>query len=340
MSAMYFGGIDAHAASLMVAVVDQVGQRVLAPTRISVRKPERLVEVLRPFRPLRVVVETCPFWPWTHDRLTSEGIGFALAHAKRLRAIAEADHKSDALDAELLARLLQAGLIPEVHPKAKDIREQARLVRHRALLVRHRTMLLNRIHAQLHPAGLSLPRGRLGTKKGRAWLGSEALPQLDAEQQCLVRTHLRLLDTLTPMIRSLDARIEAAGAKLPAVSLLRTIPGIGSYSGLLLATEVLPIERFERPEHLVSYAGLAPRTRSSGGKVHRGPIPKGANRWIRGVLVRAVVSHCRQTKQSSLSRYYAQQKERLGWPTARVAAARKLCRALYRMLQTGEVWRG
>lgn len=81
---MYYGGIDAHEAYLMIAVVDQTAERVLAPTRISVRKPERLREVLRPFQPLRVVVETCPFWPWIHDFLSPEGIGFVLAHAKRL----------------------------------------------------------------------------------------------------------------------------------------------------------------------------------------------------------------------------------------------------------------
>ena len=180
---MYYAGIDAHATYLMVAVVDQSGARVLAPTRVAVRRPEQLLETLRPFSPLQVVVETCAFWPWIHDLLRPEGIDFVLAHAKRLRAIAEADHKTDELDAELLTRMLQAGLIPRVHPKSADLRERARLVRHRALLVRHRTMLLNRIHAQLHPVGLSLPRGRLNTRPGREWLLREALPKLGPEQR-------------------------------------------------------------------------------------------------------------------------------------------------------------
>ncbi len=66
----------------------------------------------------------------------------------------------------------------------------------------------------------------------------------------------------------------------------------------------------------------------------------GANRWARGVLVQTVVSHVRAAPESRLSVYYREQKERLGWPTARVAAARKLCRAIYRMLETGESWEG
>ena len=55
----------------------------------------------------------------------------------------------------------------------------------------------------------------------------------------------------------------------PAVQLLQTIPGIGPFWALLLTTELLPLERFDRPAQMVSYAGLAPRTRSSGGKTQR-----------------------------------------------------------------------
>jgi hypothetical protein len=36
--------------------------------------------------------------------------------------------------------------------------------------------------------------------------------------------------------------------------------------------------------------------------------------------------------------YYAQLTARIGWPTARVAAARKLVRILYQMLRTNTPW--
>lgn len=336
---MYYGGIDAHAKYLMVVVVNKLGDRVLAPTRLSTRKPDRLLEVLSPFRPLRVVMEASPFWPWIHDLVVAEGIGFVLAHAKKLRAIAEADQKDDELDAELLARMLQASLIPEVYPKPLEVRERARLVRHRAVLVRQRTSLLNRIHSQLHLCGLWLPRGKLQTREAREWLRREAWAKLQPEQRRVVRTHLRLARTLGSVIRSLDRQIDRLGAQEPAVALLQTLPGIGPYRGLLLAVEILPVERFPSASHLVSYSGLAPRTRSSGGKTRHGSIPKGANRWVRGALVQAVVAHRKHAPESPLSRYYDRQKERVGWQTARVATARKLCRIIHRMLQSGEGWR-
>ena len=96
---MYTGGIDAHAKYLVVAVVDKLAEQVVAPTRVPTRKPERFPELLRPFRPLRVVMEASPCRPWIHDLVVPEGIGLVLAHTKKLHAIAGADHKDDELDA-------------------------------------------------------------------------------------------------------------------------------------------------------------------------------------------------------------------------------------------------
>src|SRR2546428_14136667 len=89
-------------------------------------------------------VETCPFWPWLYALLVPAGIGFHLAHAKQLRAIAAAPQKSDAVDARLLARMLLAGLIPEAYPRPADQRDLLRLLRHRTTLVRYRTRLGSR----------------------------------------------------------------------------------------------------------------------------------------------------------------------------------------------------
>jgi transposase len=155
-----------------------------------------------------------------------------------------------------------------------------------------------------------------------------------------VTTHLKLIDVLTPMIHALDKRIARLARNNAAVAVLETIPGIGPYRGLLLATELSPIGRFAAPKHLVSYAGLAPVTRSSGGHTHRGSIPKEANRWVRGALVSAIPSHVRAAPESTLSAYYGRLKERLGWRVARVATARKLVHCIYPMLRSGEAWRG
>lgn len=337
---MYVAGIDAHTTYLVVAVVSNTGERVLGPTRIRNDDRARLLEVLSHYRPLEAVVESSPGWAWLRDLLLAQGIGFVLAHAKRLRAIAEANYKRDEIDAELLARMRVAGCIPAVYPRAPEQRELALLVRHRAWLVRQRTSLANRIHAQLHAAGLRLARGRLLTKSGQRWLRTEAWPRLAPEQRRLIRTHLKLVAQLQHLVRALDRQIERTATSIPACMLLRTIPGIGSYRALVLASEVLPVERFPASKHLVSYAGLAPTSSATGLRgVRYGSLPAGANRWLRGTLVRTVVSHVQHAPESWLSAYYAQQKQRLGWRVARVATARRLARAVHHMLRTGEAWR-
>lgn len=334
---MYVAGIDAHTSYLVVAIVSKEGA-LMERRRVPVQEPDRLDELLGRYRPLEVVVETSSAWPWLHDHLTPQGMRFVLAHAKRLRAIAESTYKADEVDAELLARMRLAGLIPEVHVKCPEQREWVRLVRHRARLVRQRTAWTNAMHAQLHQAGLRCKRGHLLTRQGVHWLRREAWPRLTGEQRRLIRSHLHLIRELRSMLRVLDRRIERVAETIPAARLLQTVPGIGAYRALLLAGEMLPISRFPSPAKAVAYAGLAPLTRSSGGRTRHGRIPAGANRWLRGTLVRSVVSHLQHAPESGLSRYYEEQKARVGWPVARVAAARKLCRAIHAMLRTGEVW--
>jgi transposase len=316
-----------------------MGERVFGPTRVKVGQPERLLTLLAPYRPLEAVMETSSSWPWLHEVLTTAGVRFVLAHARRLRAIAEANYKRDDIDAELLARMRVAGLIPEVYPTPFVQREWATLLRHRTTLVTQRTALVNRIHAQLHQRGLHLARGRLLTRGGRQWLRTEAWAHLGREQRALVRSHLRVIAGLRPLIRALDRHIAHVAATIPEAQLLGTITGIGPHRALMLCAEALPIARFPTPGHLASYAGLVPRSKQSGERpVRHGTIPAAANRWLRGALVRAVVAHVQHAPDSWLTHYYRAQKARVGWPTARVAAARKLARAIHAMLRTQTGW--
>jgi transposase len=340
VSDRYFAGLDVHTRYVVVVIIDRTGERVLGPKRVPVGQGERLLALLAPYQPLDAVMETSSAWPWLSELLTRAGVHFVLAHARRLRAIAEANYKRDAIDAELLARMRLAGLIPEVYVTPFVQREWATLVRHRTALVRQRTMLVNRIHAQLHGHGLYLERGRLLTRAGRQWLRTEAWPHFGAEQRGVVRSHLRLIAKLRPLIRALDRHIAVVARTIPQAQLLATVPGIGPQRALVLCAEMLPVARFATPGHLASYAGLVPRSKQSGvAPVRHGPIPAGANRWLRGALVRAVVSHVQHAPDSWLTHYYETQKARVGWPTARVATARKLARAVHAMLRTNTPWR-
>jgi transposase len=336
---VFVAGVDAHTRYVVLVVVDKNGAKVRGPLRVRTHERERLLAVLAPYRPLDVVVETSSAWPWLHDVVTAAGCRFVLAHARRLRAIAEANYKDDDVDAELLARMRLAGLIPEVHPSSSEQRDWATLLRHRTTLVAERTRLVNRIHAQLHRHGLFVERGHLLTRAGRQHLRTVAWPVLTVEERALIRSHLRVIRGLQPLVHALDRRITQVAATIPEARLLTTVPGIGAHRALVVCAEALPLSRYRTPGHLAAYAGLVPRTGRSGQRgVRHGPIPAGANRWLRGALVRAVVSHVQHAPTSWLSRYYTAQKARVGWPVARIATARKLARAVHAMLRTQTAW--
>lgn len=336
---MFVAGLDAHTRYVVVSVVNRTGELLVKPTRVRVEDRQRLLALLAPYRPLEVVMESSSSWPWLAEMLDGAGITFVLAHARRLRAIAEATYKSDDIDAELLARMRLAGCIPAVYVTPAAQREWATLIRHRTALVRQRTMIVNRLHAQLHTRGLHLERGRLLTGAGWQWLQTEARPYMSAEQRAVVRSHRRLLRELTPLIRAADRHIADVAMPIPEAQRLMTIPGIGAQRALVVCAEALPIARFRTPNHFASYAGLVPVTKQSGqGPVRHGAVPGGANRWLRGALVRAVVSHVQHAPTSWLTQYYTLQKARVGWPVARVAAARKLARAIHAMLRTRTTW--
>ena len=338
---MYYAGIDAHKKYLTIAIVDNRGELVREEGRVPVGDGEPLLAALEGPRPLEAVVETGSFWPWIHDTLEPTEVGFHLAHASRLEAIAESETKTDSVDAELLARMLATDLVPEVYPKPPEQRELCRLVRHRRALVEERTSLYNRMQGYLQQQGLQIGRSKLQGQPGQSWLREEAWPWLTPEQRALMKGHQELIEKLNKQIGELDGRIRREAEDRPAARLLQTVPGIGPYRSVLLVAEITPIERFSSPAKLVSFAGLAPTVSDSGmGDPRHGPIPKGANRRVRRALISTIPSHMQATPESTLGQFYRRKQGQLGMPTARVAAARKLCRAIHAMLSTGEVWRG
>jgi transposase len=213
---MYYAGIDAHRSYLTVAIVDASGALVRERKRVPIGDGEPLLEALEGFRPLKAVVETCPFWPWIHDTLEPTEVGFHLAHASGVEAIAKSDVKTDEIDARMLARLLSVGLVPEVYAKPEEQRDLVRKVRHRKQLVRDRTKLVNRIHGHLHAQGLEIGRERLLREEGRRWLEEEAWAWLSGEQRRVVKSYLRLIDAVTEEIREAFRALTGPPPNFPA----------------------------------------------------------------------------------------------------------------------------
>jgi transposase len=101
-----------------------------------------------------------------------------LANAYKMRIIAEAQVKTDKVDAYMLAKFLKAELISTVHIPSKSTRQRKEVLRQRCFFVRQRTMLRNRIQRLLSAQhNLQLPQcSDLFGKKGISALGKIELP--------------------------------------------------------------------------------------------------------------------------------------------------------------------
>jgi len=76
----YYCGIDLHARSMYVCILDQAGTIVVHKNVAAT--PEAFLRVIAPYREdLAVAVECIFTWYWLSDLCAREGIAFVLGHA-------------------------------------------------------------------------------------------------------------------------------------------------------------------------------------------------------------------------------------------------------------------
>jgi len=130
-------------------------------------------------------------------------------------------------------------------------------------LVRQRARVKNQVQAIL--ARNLLPRcpfADLFGTKGRRWLDDQELP---ADERRTVRSLLRQLDFAGGELKLVDAELARFALDDVNTRRLMTIPGVDMAVAVAIVATVGDFSRFESPDKLVSYVGLNPSARQSGG---------------------------------------------------------------------------
>lgn len=264
------------------------------------------------------------------DELDDMGVEVVLSHPSKTKAIGCAKIKTDKIDARMLAYLLSAGLLPQAHIPCREVREKRSYLRYRFILVTARTAFKNRIHAILAGYGLHSPYKDVFCKSGVKWLGARKLGELHREQ---IDGYLEIIKTLDGLIAKVDEWLKPAAEQDAQARLLMSIKGISYYSALLILAEIDGSWRFSSAKHLVSYAGLCPSTRSSGGKLRHGHITRCGSGFLRWVLIQAAQKAT--WKSNPMHKFYTRIKNKKGHAVAKTAVARKLLESIYQMLKQG-----
>jgi transposase len=208
-----------------------------------------------------------------------------LANPFKTRLIAEAQIKTDKVDARILADLLRARLISSVHVVGRESRRIKEVLRQRCFFVRQRTRLRNRIH-RLLGAQQEVKLRQCSDLFGRKGLSFLEKLELPAPARLLLTQQLALLKELAVRIHEDEKALEGLLQENPALNYVRSLPGMGPILAAVVVTEIDGIERFPSAQKLCGYAGLCPSTRSSGGKTFQGKLLRHCNKWLRSRLRR------------------------------------------------------
>jgi transposase len=324
---MLYLGVDAHKNMSYVTAMTKEGQVRFRGALLNDKTEfEKLIKDLK--EECVAVIETTYCWGVVYDLLESVGVKTKLAHAQKLRAIAESQIKNDMRDSEMLAHLLRANLIPEVYIPSKDLRLKKNILRERQYLAKKRTSIKNRIHNLLTRNHVKIEGcSDIFGKKGRNYMEMVEMPY---SERGLLKMELSVLDEIEAKIKETEKLAKEMTGNDRYVELIKSVPGFGDVLSKVAAFEIADINRFSSSKKLASYAGLVPMEYASNNKIYRGPVVKQANKHLRWAFVEASWISLRSSLY--FKSIYLNVKSRRGSNKAIVAVARHMVEIVHEML--------
>ena len=324
----HYCGIDLHARSMFVCVLNQEGEVLLH--RNLPCDGDLFLTAIAPFREDLVVGVECIFtWYWLADLCASEGIVFVLGHALYMRAIHGAKAKNDRIDSRKTAGLLRGGLMPQAYVYPAEMRATRDLMRRRLHFVRQRGQLLAHIQMTHHQYNLESPGRRISYRSNRDGIG-EGFEDVSVKKS--IAADLALIDHYEAVIGELEASVvrQARGHDANSFQLLRSLPGIGKVLALTILYEIHDISRFARVQEFASYSRLVKCQHSSAGKVVGSGGAKIGNAYLKWAFSETAVlflAKCPQGKS-----LFARIERKHGKAKALSILAHRIGRAVYFML--------
>lgn len=290
-----FVGLDYHTLSVQVCVMDRHG-KVLVNRRCgnSVMEVAAAVGVggVGPGRKVeRAAMESCCGAADLAEALIDElGWPVSLAHPGYVNRMKHNPDKSDYGDAQMLAELSRAGLIPPVWLAPEGVRELRLLVRLRAGLVDQARAIKTRILAVLRQQRLVEPAAcTRWTKRWLAWLGDQDQNgcRLSKQGRFTVEMHLESLGVLRGQITRVEARLEAATSGDAIVEALLGIKGVGRVTAWTMRAIIGRFDRFRSGKQLSRFCAVTPRNASSGQRVADSGMIQAGDPELKSVVIEA-----------------------------------------------------
>jgi transposase len=234
--------------------------------------------------------------------------------------------KTDRRDALKLAQLNRSRVLTHVYVPTEEDERARSIVRSRRAL--HQDVL----RVQQRILKLLQARGHFYRGEGKHWRAPfhrwlERLP-LAEEDRLIVSTYLAQRDLQRQLLHGVEERIERLGSHPrwgAAIGRLQCLRGVDVLTASALATEIVDIDRFERPSQLMAWAGLGISEFSSGPDQSRGRITKTGNGEVRRLMLEAAWNNTHPPRLGVVV-----QRRQMGQDPAVVAHAWRAQQRLYR----------
>jgi len=330
----YYCGIDLHARSLYVCIIDQAGNTCLYKEILA--DPNKRQALLKPYIGNVIVgVECMHCWYWMTDFCEDIGVDFILGHALYMKVIHGGKAKNDRIDSFKIANLIRGGNFPLAYVYPREMRSTRDLLRRRMKIVPHGADL--KAHVVNTTSQYNLPPNKVNLKNKVA---REQLRSTFTERsvQKNIDLDMVILDCYVEQLSKVEWYIQhqVKQHKLNHLHLLKSVWGIGSILALTIIYEIGDIERFESVQKFASYARLVKCKAELAGKTYGTQGDKIGNAHLKWAFSEAAVLYLRGNEKAQ--KYLLKLQKRMSKAKVLSALAHKLGRCVYFMMKNETVF--
>jgi transposase len=304
--------------------------------RKTVRELKELLCLLGPDTPpARVAIEACREAWFVEAELRHWGKEPVLVDTTRSKQLGIGQHgrKTDRIDAEVLARAVERGIVPRAHllsPHRQQLRYQLGV---RRMLVETRAHYITAIRGLARAHGV-----KLKACDSPNFVRRLRESELGEELRALVAPMVCILEQLDVQIVQAGSKVEFLSNQEPAIARLMTVPGVGRLVAAILVSVIDHPWRFGHAHEVESYLGLVPSEDTSGQR-RLGGITKHGNRYLRAMLIQAGWSILRfKDSDDPLVRWGQAVAARRGKRIAVVGLARRIAGIAWAVWRDGTVY--
>lgn len=306
---------------------------------------------------------TASFWKPLVNIFEMKKLDYTVINARDYKNLP--GKKTDVLDSEWIADLLQHGMLRDSYIPSREQRELREATRYRKSLTQERARGLNRLQKMLEGANIkitSILSGVLGVTSRNlieyVLENDEDITKEKANELVTTKVHAKLedivkamngiitpfqktmmkevikhIDELTERIKEMDELIDEYMKEYEKnKKKVEKIPGLGKRSSEIILAEIgQDMNRFPTAGHISSWAGVCPGNNESAGKRRSGKTRKG-NKILKSTLVECAQSAVRR-KDTFFYAQYQRISMRRGKKRAILAVAHSILISIYYMMK-------